>query len=733
MVHEVDDADPSLDDCARPPRDNHGSANFLRRRNALKGKVPGHVDAVCPEVSKSNNVSYVRDINEAPEEVDLIPEALRDSMDMDDPPGQTHLSNDTTSHLSSEAPENKAPTDDQELKNGPHISQWITLWRLRHDLRELYKGLMRVTHVNDFPQAGKVRRLYKNATHMLETGLSTFLEVLDGTVPTTLEKVLAFVAVSHIMWNAVRNENAGRGVVNHHDSLAGLSTWRLAIVDSEDQLILDHIAYELWDVPIPSAFSEDDTQTRSLIDSVDSGLGDLWAHPVSYSDIPESLNTNRSIPQTPLQTFQDDVSLLLSTTAVHTSLLFSDFLHVPGLEGNLRPEATTSTINGVSSSPQISNGGNPLTDSDAFTHPPSDSWGDFGYVPGLDGIINPECLRLGNPPIWDSSTQTLNMNSQSQGLMGLPPQGLGSTTTTDSATGVLQCLIGTILFQVVVIFLKIMSHAGSILQILSGCTSIEPSSTSEGLGGKNDPASSGSFLAEMREHAIEPLRLKFLEYHTHFIGLLESGYSLIKAGCIKSLQEFEKYLVHASLHFSNSKDFMFLVHSVLSQCLKCSSKMSWNDLYHDGLCADEYSTRYFDRRMGEEQATADAIFSDQGPTGASLSEVASNSASSRTSKSPLDSNMSSPSSKTDTADSVSTRQGKIERCSHQGCGKVYTGVDARVNLRRHVRCKHEPSKWRCPGSGCELATPRRDNLRKHFKTKHPDETMPPWLGNRKRC
>jgi hypothetical protein len=261
MVHEVDDADPSLDDCARPPRDNHGSANFLRRRNALKGKGPGHVDAVCPEVSKSNNVSYIRDINEAPEEVDLIPEALRDSMDMDDPPGQTHLSSDTTSHLSSEAPDNKAPMDDKELKNGPHISQWITLWRLRHDLRKLYKGLMRVTHVNDFPQARKVRRLYKNATHMLETGLSTFLEVLDGTVPTTLQKVLAFVAVSHIMWNTVRNENADRGVVNHHDSLDGLSTWRLAIIDSEDQLVLDHIAYELWDVPIPSAFSEDDTQT----------------------------------------------------------------------------------------------------------------------------------------------------------------------------------------------------------------------------------------------------------------------------------------------------------------------------------------------------------------------------------------------------------------------------------------------------------------------------------------
>ncbi|KAK7215749.1 hypothetical protein V2G26_003752 [Clonostachys chloroleuca] len=167
------------------------------------------------------------------------------------------------------------------------------------------------------------------------------------------------------------------------------------------------------------------------------------------------------------------------------------------------------------------------------------------------------------------------MNSQSQGLMGLPPQGLGSTTTTDSATGILQCLIGTILFQVVVIFLKTMSHAGSILQILSGFTSIEPSSKSEGLGGKNDPAPSGSFLAEMREHAIEPLRLTFSEYHTHFIGLLESGYSLIKAGCIKSLQEFEKYLVHASLHFSKSKkDFMFLVHSVLSQYLKCSSKMS---------------------------------------------------------------------------------------------------------------------------------------------------------------
>ncbi|KAK7215751.1 hypothetical protein V2G26_003754 [Clonostachys chloroleuca] len=140
MVHEIDDADPSLDDCARPPRDNHGSKNFLRRRNALKGKSPGHVDAVCPGVSKSNNVSYVGDINEVPEEVDLIPEALRDSMDADNPPGQTHLSSDTTCHLSSEAPDGQAPVNGLELKNGPHISQWITLWRLRHDLREHTKA-----------------------------------------------------------------------------------------------------------------------------------------------------------------------------------------------------------------------------------------------------------------------------------------------------------------------------------------------------------------------------------------------------------------------------------------------------------------------------------------------------------------------------------------------------------------------------------------------------------------
>lgn len=78
---------------------------------------------------------------------------------------------------------------------------------------------------------------------------------------------------------------------------------------------------------------------------------------------------------------------------------------------------------------------------------------------------------------------------------------------------------------------------------------------------------------------------------------------------------------------------------------------------------------------------------------------------------------------------------KIARCPHQGCTKEYKGVDARVNLRRHIRCAHESGSakaFTCPGVGCDLQTPRRDYLRNHFLKKHHGEEMPAWLMDKKR-
>lgn len=50
------------------------------------------------------------------------------------------------------------------------IDQWITLSKLWCELRALYKRLIDTTHSTDFSRAHKVRRLYKDASEMLEIG-----------------------------------------------------------------------------------------------------------------------------------------------------------------------------------------------------------------------------------------------------------------------------------------------------------------------------------------------------------------------------------------------------------------------------------------------------------------------------------------------------------------------------------------------------------------------------------
>ena len=68
----------------------------------------------------------------------------------------------------------------------------------------------------------------------------------------------------------------------------------------------------------------------------------------------------------------------------------------------------------------------------------------------------------------------------------------------------------------------------------------------------------------------------------------------------------------------------------------------------------------------------------------------------------------------------------ILQCHYPNCKKPYTGKDARVNLRRHIRTVHEKSKTiKCPN--CGYKSTRRDNVRKHFSGQHLGAEMPPVL------
>lgn len=194
-------------------------------------------------------------------------------------------------------------------------------------------------------------------------------------------------------------------------------------------------------------------------------------------------------------------------------------------------------------------------------------------------------------------------------------------------------------------------------------------------------------------------------------------------------------------HLSSSRStFMFLVKSILSQCSSCSSTMTWDHIYGDGVSdADEYSDQYISTRVVQEQGLADMTFAEPKPRGLNPSGVTTEpiilpATSGGAAKSSPVSDPHSSSSPSSTTTAASPPPGRIARCPHRGCVKVYRGGDAHVNLRRHIRCTHESNgkEWDCPGQGCGLRTTRRDNLRVHFLKKHPTDDMPSWLTDKKR-
>jgi hypothetical protein len=300
-----------------------------------------------------------------------------------------------------------------------------------------------------------------------------------------------------------------------------------------------------------------------------------------------------------------------------------------------------------------------------------------------------------------------------------------------------------------------------LLHILGGCDYYDRQDFDRASSDKTD-----EFLAEIKKHALEPLRILCANQYSQFLGMLGTAESMIKAGRIRCLREFESYAIHlASVsttpsfgslvsleltrlqHLANNQSsFMFLVRSVLSQCFDSSSKMTRHHVYGDDTPeAEEYSINYVSKKMKDEQNRADrhgkrekqTISATPAAIPLSVQTSLSNGTSSTTSNghstnSPL---TPSPLTASTTDSSIS---GAIAKCLHEGCGKSYRGrdaKDAKINLSRHERTIHKDTKVMiCPGVGCGLEVKgRRDNLRTHFKRTHPKDEMPEWLSNRTRA
>lgn len=491
------------------------------------------------------------------------------------------------------------PATSGSTKRSPQTAQWVTLWRLRHDLRQLYNSLMQATDVADFPRARKVRRLYKDATHMLQVGLSTFLGVLDGAVPTTLQKVLAFACVSKIMWDAVCRKKQDQDVASHNP-LDGLSVWRSAIQDLQDRTAFDHIAQALWDVTISPSVNEgvaknvQQTETATGADASMTPLTEddfsTWCSPLfpfpeldQSHDNPELaqaclFNSNSIYPASSMTAesdalsdfFQSGVDMLLSETAAHDDIRFADFLNIPGLE-----EALSSS--GAVHYPGLGGESGATTADQAYGHPCEGilaGSGQHELGPEIGASQASDPLWPGNPfnhgRLDVASTSPLDSSDTMSGGGRPRPPGSGETSSQIShghspATTLLTCLIGTVLFQAVVAFLTserlpiashkssttnalypVLSEPGSVLHIMSGCTISKPPDGGQ-TSYENPTTMVGEFFTELTNQVIEPLRSSFTGQYAQFLGLLGMAESLVRSGSIRTLRDFEDYLIHVGL------------------------------------------------------------------------------------------------------------------------------------------------------------------------------------------
>ncbi|KAI9164128.1 hypothetical protein HJFPF1_05765 [Paramyrothecium foliicola] len=647
-------------------------------------------------------------------------------------------------------------------KDGPQIAQWVTLWRLRHDLRELYDKLTQAAELTLFPGARKVRRLYRDATHMLQVGLATFETVLEGVAPSSLQKVLAFICISKVMWNTVKRKGHGIGI-SAHDPLDNLRTWRLAVRDAQDRAVLDQVANTLWNVPMPGLPSEPQTRAATRPSSyTDMSSMLLVATPSdsAFFDVKEPLGPDvpfesiqchfggTSEGYLPLDSFSsssgaedlaphfhNEVDLLLAETSAHDEIRFSDFLHIPHSQMTpSRPEERDVLGSRLQENP----GTNTCWDFTSNYFSPElrtagvvPFWNDFNLT---NGTISPMQLNKLPAPGWDPPDE---VSASSWLQPPLPNNSNPGKTGQDDEKGLIKMLIGTLMFQVVVTFLRSLVDCGPLLRILTGCTRAQPPEACD-TPDKSKARLDGEFIQALMGEVVGPLRLVFGREDRQLLGVLSMAESMIRSGAVSSLRDFEDYVLHVGVHFSKTKDsFMSMVRSVLQQCLTCSKSMIWNHVYGDDASGfEEYSDQYVASREFEETQVAEVMFADpvaadpriaSASPGLSVEQNTEGSTSNTQSGSPH----SSPVSTLSTETSLSQR---IEICTYTDCGKVFRGRDAAVNLRRHMRCTHESSDKNrtCPGSKCDYKTARRDNLRRHFLKKHHNERMPDWLRDRKR-
>ncbi|KAN0096820.1 hypothetical protein V8E51_015625 [Hyaloscypha variabilis] len=297
---------------------------------------------------------------------------------------------------------------------------------------------------------------------------------------------------------------------------------------------------------------------------------------------------------------------------------------------------------------------------------------------------------------------------------------------------------------------EVITSLGDLLFHLSGCGITSRRRKHGGEHSHRPIQDFSEFVTGTTNNILEPVKQGLGKQDETISAILSMAEASVRHGNLQTVREVEEYItVTARYLASGYKSFTTLVSKILEHCLAASDQMTWDRVYPASTTdQEEYSLSYIKRKEATEIVWAMQNFNNQDKTADTVNfgtltvtqmvnstpQLCENESSSKGDSPPSKKAKRSPLS----PNSISTGQSSSTpisssgsdippssklHCQYGNCKNVYTGNDARVNLRRHIRTVHEVSKAiKCPACGHEAS--RRDNVRKHFLLKHKGEVLP---------
>ncbi|KAJ0419917.1 hypothetical protein BJY00DRAFT_285405, partial [Aspergillus carlsbadensis] len=300
-----------------------------------------------------------------------------------------------------------------------------------------------------------------------------------------------------------------------------------------------------------------------------------------------------------------------------------------------------------------------------------------------------------------------------------------------------ELLLGTVIFQSVRAFIVGVCAAGTLLHYLSG----EDQSPNPVVKCQSSAEimSFARFVANARSQVLEPLLLRYQALQPIHLAL-STCLALLQSGWICSIRGVEQYTMAVAKVLSavlgNDVICAAFITQLVQRCSSAASEIEpefrcdrpGNDVPVDDLTHIQNRVAH-ETSDGSTQRLSTHSVSDYNQPMSLTSELRITSHSSAPGSAAESRHSSStPSSASFTPLSVPNNSPSAQPqfciCKVDGCNKQYNGPDAPSNLRRHKREKHDGKRFACPFDGCPHTSPRRSNLKTHWKRHHRGVEMP---------